>query len=327
MDKKSVISFLLAKTGYQKVGANKLATMLNSNVNTVREALKEIRINKPLTQKSYSAPEGWNIEKFKIYAEAMQLPSEMIKEVIESIESKNKQSTPISKAISAPEPFKGGNPDNVLVIGDLHSPWILTGYLEFCRNLQEKYNCQKVIFIGDILDAHSWSFHTHNPDGMSVNDELDKAIEGLKPFYHTFPNAICLFGNHDLLIARKAMDAGLSKKFIKDFGDVVEAPKTWEFKHEHIENNVKYIHGSVGDAIKRAKDERVSICQGHLHSQSFVEWAVSEKDAIFGLQVGCGLDKTAYAFEYAQPFPKKPIISAGVVLEKGTLPIIELMKL
>ncbi len=323
MNKNEIVSFLSTKTGYQKYGASKLATMFKSDVDTVKQALQTVKVNRDLGVKTIN-PKLTEDKALNIIQKSWS------PEMIESFKTfmKGKEEVkPVTKEVKAPEPFKGGDINNVLIIGDLHSPWILNGYLEFCRNLQEKYNCGKVIFIGDILDSHAWSFHTHNPDGMSVNDELNKAIEELKPFYHTFPVATCLFGNHDLLIARKAMDAGLSQRFIKDFGSVVEAPSTWTFAHEHVENNVKYIHGSTGNAIKRAKDERVSICQGHLHSQCFVEWAVSEKDAIFGLQVGCGLDKSAYAFEYAQPFPKKPIISAGVVLEKGTLPIVELMKL
>jgi hypothetical protein len=36
-----------------------------------------------------------------------------------------------------------------------------------------------------------------------------------------------------------------------------------------------YLHGSTGTAIKRAKDTKMSVVQGHFHSKSFVEWVVS----------------------------------------------------
>ena len=142
-----------------------------------------------------------------------------------------------------------------------------------------------------------------------------------------FPKATVLFGNHDLLIKRKAKTAGLSDQFLRNFGDILEAPKSWDFKLEVIKDNVKYTHGTTGNAIKVARDSRISTCQGHLHTQTFVEWSVSEKDAIFGLQVGCGLDRDKYAFEYAKPFNKKPIISCGIILERGTLPMVKLMPL
>lgn len=216
---------------------------------------------------------------------------------------------------------------NRLVIGDLHAPWILEGYLEWCKELEREYKCNEIMFIGDVIDSGAWSFHEHDVDGMSVGDELTASIRQLQIAYKLFPKADITLGNHDLLVARKARAAGLSQRFIKDFGEIIEAPKTWNFRHEFIYDNVRYIHGSSGNAFTRAKESRMSTVQGHLHSQAFLQYSVSEKDAIYGLQIGCGIDREAYAFDYAKPFPKKPIVSAGVVLENGKLPILRLMNL
>lgn len=241
---------------------------------------------------------------------------EMVEEYEEPVEQ------PLNRKV-----IKNANPDNVLFIGDLHAPFILDGYLEFNMDLQKKYDCGTVIFAGDLIDSHSWSFHEHNVDGMSVRDELKAAITQLKSWYKAFPNATSLFGNHDLLISRKASAYGLSQIFLKYFGDIIEAPKTWSFLHELYRDKVLYIHGSQGNAITRATSIRHSVAQGHLHSETFTQWSVSEIDSIFGLQVGCGLDRKAYAFEYAKDMVRKPVISSGVILNKGSLPIVELMKL
>jgi hypothetical protein len=219
------------------------------------------------------------------------------------------------------------DPNNVLFIPDLHAPFIKKGVLEFIKDSQIKYNCGTVLFAGDVIDGHAWSYHEHDPDGMSVGDELKAAKEQLKEWYEAFPEAIILMGNHDLLIQRKARTIGLSKHFIKDFGSVIEAPKTWKFDLEHIKDNVLYKHGNVGDAFKVAKESRMSTCQGHFHAKTFVQWSVSEKDSIFGLQVGWGADRHKYAFDYGKSFSNKPIISCGLVLEKGRLPIVKLMDL
>ena len=53
---------------------------------------------------------------------------------------------------------------NILVIGDLHCPFDLEGYLEFCLEQYETYNINHVIFIGDILDNHAFSYHEADPD-------------------------------------------------------------------------------------------------------------------------------------------------------------------
>lgn len=222
---------------------------------------------------------------------------------------------------------KGYDKNNVLFIPDLHAPFIKDGVLEFCKEQQAKYNCGTVIFAGDIIDGHAWNYHEHDPDGMSVGDELEAAKKQLKPWFKAFPEAISLMGNHDLLIQRKAKTAGLSAKFIKGFGEIIEAPKTWQFKLEHVKDNVLYKHGSFGDAFKVAKSSRISTCQGHFHSKTFVQWSASEKDAIFGMQVGWGADRHAYAFDYGKSFTEKPIISCGIILDRGLTPIVKMMPL
>ena len=62
------------------------------------------------------------------------------------------------------------------------------------------------------------------------------------------------------------MTAGLSSRFIKDFGEIIQAPKGWNFHHEYEKHGNLYLHGSTGNAIKRAKDTRMSVIQGYLHS-------------------------------------------------------------
>ena len=48
---------------------------------------------------------------------------------------------------------------NVLVIGDIHEPFTLEGYLEFCKEQYDRFNCDTVVFIGDIIDNAFSSFH------------------------------------------------------------------------------------------------------------------------------------------------------------------------
>ena len=64
----------------------------------------------------------------------------------------------------------------ILIVGDIHAPFSLNGYLDFCKETYAIYNCNQVIFIGDIIDNHYSSFHTTDPDGMGGGDELDLAI-------------------------------------------------------------------------------------------------------------------------------------------------------
>jgi len=55
-----------------------------------------------------------------------------------------------------------------------------------------------------------------------------------------------------------------------------------------------------------------SVC-GHTHTEGYVRWLVGKKFKVFAMQVGCGVDSTAYATAYAKNF-KKQVIGCGVVI-------------
>lgn len=262
-------------------------------------------------------------ESYETITKRFKVSKKIAKLVVPKLAKELYKSKKITTAIIIPQL----SPSNVLTIGDLHEPWSLDEYLDFCKETQVKYKCGKVVFMGDVIDGHSWSYHEKDVDGMSVRHEVDSAVARLHRYYEKFPEATCLLGNHDLLIQRKARTYGLSKKFIKDLSEVLEAPSMWNFVNEYVKDDVRYIHGSVGDAIKIAKSSRMSTVQGHYHTKAYIEWTVSQKDALFGMQVGCGVNHSKYAFEYSRTVPSKPIISCGVVLNSGKLPIIELMPL
>lgn len=214
---------------------------------------------------------------------------------------------------------------NVLVIGDIHEPFALDGYLEFCKETQLKYNCGTVVFIGDIIDNHYSSYHEQDPDGKSAADELEMAIAKIAKWYEAFPDAYVTIGNHDRLIMRKAFSSGLSKRWIKDYKDVLGVPN-WKFVDEIELYGVTYVHGEGGTARSRVREEMQSVVQGHLHTQAYVEWNVGARYRAFSMQVGCGIDRRAYAMAYAKA-GKKPVIGCGVVLEGGSLPFNVLMNL
>lgn len=231
------------------------------------------------------------------------------------------------KKPSWPKPYVG-NPNNVFVVPDLHAPFTRANFLAWCREKQEQYDCGTVVFIGDIVDQHAISYHESDPDGMSAGQELTAAREVLAQVFAMFPTAKCCLGNHDLLISRKARTAGLSQNFVKSIAEVYDAPPTWEFGHEFIINDVRYIHGGIGgNAEKMATFSRISTVQGHLHTLGYVKWLVSERDAIFAMQVGCGMDDKSYAAAYGRDFAKRSVIGAGVVLDGGKTPISLLMNL
>ena len=216
------------------------------------------------------------------------------------------------------------NQKRVLVIGDLHEPFCLEGYFEFCKDIYTKYKCTDVVFIGDIVDNHFSSYHETIPDSIGGGDELEFAISKLKKWHTYFSNATVIIGNHDRLIMRKAQTGGISSKWIRDYKDVLEVP-TWNFVDRHVIDGVQYLHGEGGTAKVKCKSDMMSTVQGHLHTQAYTEWFVGANFKIFGMQIGSGIDHKNQAFSYAK-YGKKPAIGCGVVIN-GTTAINELMEL
>ena len=203
----------------------------------------------------------------------------------------------------------------VLIIGDIHEPFCLDGYLQHCKNQYKEFNCNKVVFIGDIIDSHYSSFHSTDPDGMSAKDELNLSIKKLRKWHKAFPKATVIIGNHDRIVARKALANGISAKWIKEYKDVLEVP-TWNFKTDETIDNVLYVHGEGATAFTKAKTLFQSVVAGHTHTKCYIEYM----NNIFGMQVGCGVDKDSYAMAYAKNYAP-PQIACGVVLD-GKLPIL-----
>jgi len=213
----------------------------------------------------------------------------------------------------------------VLVVPDLHAPFVLDGFLDFCISIGKKYQCTDTVFIGDISDFHASSFHESDVDGDSAGDELSKAEIEIAKWYGAFPVAKVCIGNHDLIPLRKAQMMQVSSKWIKSLSEIFNTPN-WTYAEDFTIDGVMYTHGVGRQASQRAKNDMISIVQGHWHSKSYIDHFVGLSDHIWAMQVGCGVDRKSYAMAYGKHFDK-PHINCGVVLENGTLPVLEYMNL
>jgi len=304
--------FLKKKPGYIKFGAYKLSTILECDEDLCQQVLQEVRKefrNQKYKKGGFTGKETINVSKFKSSQDIFKNAFTTSFFPIDSFKENIKKS-------------KSGK--NVLVIGDLHEPFCLDGYLEHCIETYKKYDCNEIVFIGDIIDLHASSYHETNPDGYSAGEELRIAIQRISQWYNAFPKATVIIGNHDRIIMRKAQTAGLSKMWIKDYAEVLGTPG-WNFTDSIEIDNVLYIHGEGGTARARIRRDLQSVVQGHLHSQAYVDWCVGAKFKIFGMQIGCGVNHHSYAMAYGKEGPK-PAIACGVVLQ-GEIPINIMMNL
>jgi len=298
-------NFLKSKPGYIKFGAFKLSNIIDADEELCYQALQEVR--REFKHKK---------NKKTIQTKEFKTSNDIIRNAFTN------NLFPIDSFKENVKKSKTGK--NVLVIGDLHEPFCLDNYLEHCIETYNKYKCNEVVFIGDIIDNHASSYHETDPDGHSAGQELKMAIQRIKQWYNAFPKATVIIGNHDRLIMRKAYSSGLSKMWIKDYAEVLGTPG-WNFTESIEIDDVIYIHGEGGTARARVRRDLQSVVQGHLHSQAYIDWCVGAKFKLFGMQVGCGIDHKSYAMAYGKEGPK-PAIACGVILQ-GEVPINIMMNL
>ena len=214
---------------------------------------------------------------------------------------------------------------NVLVIGDLHEPFCLDSYLDWCIEQYHTYNCTEIVFIGDIIDNHYASYHETSADGMGGLDELELAIKRIARWHNAFSKATVIIGNHDRIIMRKSQTSSIPSKWIKSYKEVLEVPN-WNFVERYVKDDVQYLHGEGGTARTKCRADMMNTVQGHLHTQAYCEHYVGQNFRVFGLQTGCGIDHESYAMAYAK-YGKKPAIGCAVILNNGKTPLNLLMPL
>lgn len=205
----------------------------------------------------------------------------------------------------------------VLIVGDIHEPVSHSGYLQFCKDLYNKCQCDTVVFIGDVVDHQGITFHANNPMCPGPNDEAELAEQKIRKWYSAFPKAKVCIGNHDERVIRLAESVNIPSRYLRDHAEVWKTPE-WEWGFDFIIDDVYYWHGTgrsgINPAFNVMKDMLMSVVMGHCHSAAGTKWIANPLRRVFGMDTGCGIDIDAWQFAYGKHERKRPILGAGVVL-------------
>ena len=221
--------------------------------------------------------------------------------------------------------------DNIGIFGCSHIPYEHKNYLGFVIDTCKKYRVKRdnMYCAGDLVDNHAVSYHEKEPGLYSPGNELKLAKKHLVKWVKAFPKMKVTIGNHDDLFRRKARSAGLPLEIIRGFGEILGLPKTWVFEYQYQLKGLLIFHGTGTSGeyahMNSAKKERQSVIQAHCHSVGGVGYLVSRKDRIFGMSVGCGIDRKKLAFAYGRWIQKKPFVGMGIVADG--VPVVVPMKL
>ena len=216
------------------------------------------------------------------------------------------------------------------IIGDTHLPYEQPGYLEFCRETFDQWEVDTVIHIGDFFDNHSLSFHDSEPVLHNVHGEYEHALERAQGWYEAFPYLTLIMGNHDRIPARQLKKLGMEPTiYMRPIEDLFQMPRGWRVEDQVEIDGVLYHHGETANGVNGfrndAKQRMQCTVTGHNHSNFGVSYTASDRELVWGLAVGCGVDNSSMAFAYGRNFKNKPIIGCGVVIDG--LPYAEPMNL
>lgn len=205
----------------------------------------------------------------------------------------------------------------VLAISDCHFPMAHKDHLNFLRELKKRYRPTSVVHLGDELDMHALSNYDHDPDGYGPKDEYDRGMEDMRRLYEVFPKVQACVSNHSSRPFRLAAKCGIPSLYLREYKDFMQAPKGWSW-HDKVEiDGTVFIHGEGFSgplaALKAAHSHMQSTCIGHVHTNAGVLFNANNRHLFFGLNAGCLIDRSAYAFNYGRHLPAKPILGCGII--------------
>jgi len=209
--------------------------------------------------------------------------------------------------------------DSVLIISDMHHPFGHPDMIPFLAELKHKYKFDRVISVGDEVDYHALSFHDSDPNLPSAGDELELAIEALKPLYKMFPVMDIVESNHGSMVYRKALANGLPKAMLRSYREILRAPKGWNWKFDlkfKTSLGLVYVcHGKSVAAGRLASSYGCSTIQGHYHEKADITYISTPEKLMWDMHVGCLADDKSLALGYNKINVKRPIVSVGIVIK------------
>jgi hypothetical protein len=209
----------------------------------------------------------------------------------------------------------------VLFISDTHIPYSVDGYLNFLKDLKEKFKPEIVIHGGDELDYHAISFHKSDASLFSAGHELDQSIIEIQEGLHRlFPKLYLLESNHGSLIFRRLKFEGISLRHLKPLHELYETP-LWEWHDKIIlrtrKGKVAVSHGMSGIACAWAKTTGMSTVEFHYHTMHHITKMKSLGRESFSMHCGCLADQEKMAFAYAKANLKEFINGTGGLYADG----------
>ena len=206
----------------------------------------------------------------------------------------------------------------ILIISDMHLPYQHRDAITFLKEIKKEFKPDYVVNIGDLLDFHAINMHTHDPDLYSAGHELDKSKEYIKQLEDIYPEVTEVDSNHSSLVYRRALKYGMSKAFLKPYGDFLGTRK-WKWVDDltlTMSNGQRcfFTYGRSADILKVSQTMGISAVQGHHHTKFLISYWANPDNLFFAMNVGCLINQKSMAFNYAKNFKTRFILGCGIII-------------
>jgi len=207
----------------------------------------------------------------------------------------------------------------ILVISDMHIPYHHKDSFKFLKEIKKQFKPDTIINIGDSIDFHNISMHQSSPDLPNAGDELRITREYIKELESIFPVVTEVDSNHSSLVYRRAFKYGLSREFMRDYGDFL-GTKKWKWVEDitlTMSNGQRcyFTHGKSADVIKTSQAYSMNTVQGHYHTKFTISYWANPDNIFWAMNVGCLINQKSMAFDYAKNFRTRFIIGCGIILD------------
>lgn len=205
----------------------------------------------------------------------------------------------------------------VQVLTDTHAPFMHPDAINFLSAVSDRYSPEVIVHGGDVADFHFASKHVKEPRNAGAS-EIAKARRQLAGLVRLYPRALVCVGNHDERVYKRNKENGIPEDCVKKLNEILSLPDEWEWRDSWVIDGVIYEHGSQYGGhdghIKAARTNLASTVIGHIHSHAGVHYVANTRSTVFGMNAGCLIDRTAYAFNYAKR-QALPVVGCGIVTD------------
>ena len=200
----------------------------------------------------------------------------------------------------------------ILFLSDPHLPFTRLDHWEEAHAFNQKFKADVVYSTGDFADQYALSRFPKATNADNGRIEVLKCVPQVKRIAKMFPSLKIMRGNHDIRINKRAQDAGIDGVWVRDFMDIVGAPKTWEWlADDYVKTGPAILtHGFLSNREKHALWFNSNVVHGHLHAKLGIEFFRRDKKQIWAMCVGAMADKNAMALQYG-PLSKFSTMTNG----------------